>query len=139
MLSDRGSSPIYGRPGDWVCHISIGYAGETQIELVQHVSGTSGYADFLRDHGHAIQHVGYVMKDSELETEAARLVSAGYRAIQTANTRIGRFAYFDMRAPIGVVTELIGVNQLGQELFRTLKGAPDEMSSSSPGAAGVPE
>jgi Glyoxalase/Bleomycin resistance protein/Dioxygenase superfamily len=112
----------HGRPGDWVCHIAIGYAGETQIELVQHVSGTSLYADFARDQGFAIQHVGYVMKEGELEAAAARLVSAGYQAIQTANTRIGRFAYFDTRASIGMVTELIGLNGVGDELFRSLKG-----------------
>ena len=35
-----------GNPGDWVCHLYFAYAGDTQIELIQHVSGTSIYDEF---------------------------------------------------------------------------------------------
>ena len=30
-----------GKPGNWVCHLYIAYAGDTQIELIQPVSGAS--------------------------------------------------------------------------------------------------
>ena len=110
-----------GMPGDWVCHISIGYAGSTQIELVQHVSGSSVYADWIRERGSAVQHVAYVVEESEFEAASDRLTAGGYRAVQTANTRIGRFAYFDTSARIGVLTELIALNATGRGLFRDLQ------------------
>ncbi len=36
-----------GQPGEWVCHLYFAYAGDTQIELIQHVSGKSIFHDFL--------------------------------------------------------------------------------------------
>ena len=30
-----------GKPGNWVCHLHIAYAGDTQIELIQPVSGAA--------------------------------------------------------------------------------------------------
>ena len=40
-----------GQPADWVIHLSIAYAGETQIELIQPVSGASVYQEWLDKHG----------------------------------------------------------------------------------------
>jgi len=112
-----------GQPGDWVCRFSIGYAGDVQIEIVQHVSGSSVYADYLGDGGRSVQHVAYVLNEADYQSAAHRLESAGYAPLQTANTRIGKFGYFDTRGPIGVVTELIGLNDAGRALFQDLKSA----------------
>ena len=110
-----------GKPGDWVCHIYLGYAGETQIELVQHVSGTSIHKDFLDDRGDGIQHVAYVIDDAQYDAAATRFESAGDGLLQSAKTRIGRFGYFDTRHRIGIATELVALNDAGRELFRKLK------------------
>ena len=46
-----------GRPGDWVIHLYLAYAGDTQIELIQHVSGRSIFRDSIERHGTAVQHI----------------------------------------------------------------------------------
>ena len=40
-----------GRPADAVAHLSIGYLGETQIELIESVRGPSIYTEFLERKG----------------------------------------------------------------------------------------
>ena len=46
-----------GAPADFVAHISLSYAGDTQIELIQPVSGTSLYSEFLEQSGSGLHHV----------------------------------------------------------------------------------
>jgi catechol 2,3-dioxygenase-like lactoylglutathione lyase family enzyme len=46
-----------GAPADFVAHISLSYAGETQLELIEPVSGTSVYSEFLDDRGPGLHHV----------------------------------------------------------------------------------
>lgn len=110
-----------GKSGDWVCHLYFAYAGDTQIELIQHVSGTSIYDEFLRDHGDGVQHVAYRIDDSEYDAAAQRFESAGHRVLQGAKAEIARIGYFDTRNAIGVVTELVGVTHAGREFFANLK------------------
>lgn len=110
-----------GQPGDWVIHLYIAYAGDTQIELIQHVSGTSMFDEFLKEHGNAVQHVAYCLDDSEYDSAARHLESAGYPLIQGFKLPIARVGYFDTRPAIGVVTEIVGANEGGWEFFRDLK------------------
>jgi catechol 2,3-dioxygenase-like lactoylglutathione lyase family enzyme len=110
-----------GKPGDWVCHLYFAYAGDTQIELVQHVSGASIFDEFLTHHGDAVQHVGYCVDDTEYDDVARRLESAGYPCVQSLRIPLGRGGYFDTRAKIGVATEVVSVNEAGREFFRNLK------------------
>ena len=46
-----------GGPADFVAHISLSYAGDTQIEVIQPVSGESPYAEFLEASGPGLHHV----------------------------------------------------------------------------------
>jgi catechol 2,3-dioxygenase-like lactoylglutathione lyase family enzyme len=46
-----------GAPADFVAHISLSYAGDTQLELIQPVSGTSLYSEFLERSGSGLHHV----------------------------------------------------------------------------------
>ena len=38
-----------GAPADFVANISLSYAGDMQLELIEPVSGDSIYSEFLRD------------------------------------------------------------------------------------------
>src|SRR5215813_2570041 len=63
-LSAKDTAGTYmGRPADWVCHLYIAYAGDTQIELIQPVSGASIFQESLERHGDAVQHVAYWLDD----------------------------------------------------------------------------
>jgi len=46
-----------GAPADFVAHISLSYAGDTQLELIQPVSGISLYSEFVEQSGTGLHHV----------------------------------------------------------------------------------
>src|SRR5262245_56620662 len=50
-LAKDNEGTYMGQPGDWVTRIALAYAGDTQIELIQHVSGKSIFEDHLEQHG----------------------------------------------------------------------------------------
>jgi hypothetical protein len=121
-LAARDTEGTYmGRPGNWVCHLYIAYAGDTQVELIQPVSGDSMFRESLDRHGDAVQHVAYWLDGSEYDDTAAWLTSAGYPEIQGFKLPLGRVGYFDTRPSIGVVTEIVGSTEAGHEFRRNLK------------------
>ena len=57
----------HGQPGDFEFHLYLTYSGETLLELIQPVSGSSIYQDFLDKHGEGgVQHVAYIVPESDL-------------------------------------------------------------------------
>src|SRR5689334_23155054 len=64
-LAQDSEGAYWGQPGDWVIRIALAYAGDTQIELIQPLSGKSIFADDLARHGDAVQHVAYWLDESE--------------------------------------------------------------------------
>jgi methylmalonyl-CoA/ethylmalonyl-CoA epimerase len=110
-----------GKPGNWVCHLYLAYAGDTQIELIQPVSGESMYQESLDRHGDAVQHVAYFLDDSAYDAAAAHMESSGYPEIQGFRLPIARVGYFDTRPTVGVVTEIVGVKEDGHQFLVDLK------------------
>ena len=110
-----------GKPGNWVCNLHIAYAGDTQVELIQPVSGATMYQKSLYRHGDAVQHVAYWPDDADYDAAAAHLESSGYPQIQSFRLPILRVGYYDTRRVIDVVTEIVGSTEAGYELRRNLK------------------
>ena len=54
-----------GSPADFVAHISMSYAGNTQLEVIAPVSGESVYAEFLDASGPGLHHVCVEARDVE--------------------------------------------------------------------------
>jgi catechol 2,3-dioxygenase-like lactoylglutathione lyase family enzyme len=106
-----------GQPADWVIHLSVAYAGETQIELIQPVSGASVYQEWIEQHGDGVQHVAYLLDDADYDAAAAYMTDAGFPLVQSFTLPLGRIGYFDTRAAIGVVTEIFAATATGY-LFR---------------------
>ena len=46
-----------GRPADFVANVSLSYAGDTQLELIEPVRGESIYSEFLDGSGSGLHHV----------------------------------------------------------------------------------
>jgi hypothetical protein len=46
-----------GQPADFTAHISLSYAGDTQLEVIAPVSGESVYSEFLDTAGPGLHHV----------------------------------------------------------------------------------
>jgi len=104
-LAARDTAGTYmGKPGNWVCNLHIAQAGDTQIELIQPVSGESMFQESLDRHGDAVQHVAYWLDDAHYDAEAAHLESGGYPLIQSFRMPMLRVGYYDTRPAIGVVT-----------------------------------
>lgn len=111
-----------GGPGDFHIHIALGYAGDSQIELIQHLSGRSIYKEFLDKRGEGLHHLGFIVPDHE--KVIADFTANGFPVIQSG--RIGnnpgvRFAYFDTEAAIGAIMESIVLDDDTRNLFDRIK------------------
>ncbi len=114
-----------GKPGGFHMDIAIGYAGNSQIELIQHLSGQSVYKEFLDKKGEGLHHLGFIVPDHE--KVIADFTANGFPVIQSG--RIGtnpgvKFAYFDTEAAIGAVMESIVLDEETRTLFEKIKGGP---------------
>ncbi len=121
LVAEDTEGTYLGKPGNYVFNLYLAYAGDTQIELIEHVSGESIFKESLEQHGDAVQHVAYWLDDSEYDAAAAHLEASGYPLIQSLKLPIVRVGYFDTRPAIGVVTEIVGATEDGHELLRNLK------------------
>ena len=111
-----------GQPADFEFHLYLCYSGDTMLELIQPVAGRSIYTDFLERHGGGgVQHVAFMVEESELDAAVADLAAKGCPVISTLTLPVARVAYFDTYSAIGVATEIIGVTAAGHDLIRTLK------------------
>jgi catechol 2,3-dioxygenase-like lactoylglutathione lyase family enzyme len=90
---------VHGEPADFTAHISLAYpAGGTadlQLELIQPVSGTSIYSEFLAVSPPGIHHVCFAVDDIDAACEAAE--AAGFPVAQRGSMMDGAmdFAYVD--------------------------------------------
>ena len=84
-----------GRPADYVAHVSLSYAGETQLELLEPVRGESIYTEFLDASGPGLHHVA--VEADDLDHFEAMLVDAerGGASVMCRGTMPGgiSFAY----------------------------------------------
>jgi catechol 2,3-dioxygenase-like lactoylglutathione lyase family enzyme len=110
-----------GQPADWVIHVSLAYAGDTQIELIQHVSGSSVHQEWIEQHGDGVQHVAYWLDDADYEAAVAHMTGAGFPLVQSFTLPMARIAYFDTRPVIGVVTEIFAATAVGYQFRDNMK------------------
>lgn len=54
-----------GAPADFTAHVSFSYAGDTQLEVIQPVTGRGVYSDFLAESGAGLHHVCVAAADTE--------------------------------------------------------------------------
>ena len=121
LAANETEGTYRGKPGDWAIKLYIAYAGDTQIELIQHLSGSSMYEEFHQQHGNGVQHVAYWLDDSEYDAAAQHLELSGFPLIQGFKLPLARVGYFDTRPAIGVVTEIVGATPQGHIFRRILK------------------
>ena len=54
-----------GAPADFTAHVSFSYAGDTQLEVIQPVTGRGVYSDFLAESGAGLHHVCVAAPDAD--------------------------------------------------------------------------
>jgi len=99
--------------------VALGYAGDTQIELLGPGEGTEHYARALVDTDIALHHVGIYQRG--MEQLAAAAVGAGYPEVVRGGISLGKalsidFRYFDSRPDHGVYLEILDLRCLGIQL-----------------------
>ncbi len=111
-----------GQPYDAAVHISLGYLGETQIELIQPVRGASLYTEFLEQKGPGLHHLGFDVPDFAASLTA--LHQSGLELV--AQGRMGpgnEFAYFDCEAHGTSSIEILGFDEAMHGFMNQLKQA----------------
>jgi catechol 2,3-dioxygenase-like lactoylglutathione lyase family enzyme len=85
-----------GRPADIVANISMSYAGDTQLELIEPVSGESAYTEFLDRAGPGLHHICIEVDDVDAAIDAA---ATGSEVVQRGVAPGGmKFAYVTAEA-----------------------------------------
>lgn len=109
-----------GKPADLRHSIAFGYLGDMQVELIEPVSGTSTYSEFLeRNPGGGAQHIGIMVDD--FDAACADMKRKGYEIVQSGRNGKTRLAYFDTDRSVGTLTELVYLDPPERENFQKLK------------------
>ena len=118
---DAAHSRLRGEPQDFSAHISLAYAGDLQLELIEPVSGASVHTEFLASHGAGLHHVCFAVDD--LDTACARAESAGVPVIQSGSMMDGEieFAYLDGSSAGAPYIELARIGPQMQAFFDAIR------------------
>lgn len=114
-----------GEPADAEVHLSLGYAGDTQIELIESVRGPSIYSEFIEAGQRGLHHVAFAVPDfaktmAVLEEAGLRSVADGFLSTEM---RID-FAYFDCAAAGASMIEILGFDEAARQFMDQLKNEP---------------
>ncbi len=92
---DPESCTLHGEPADFTVHVSLGYAGDLQLEIIQPVAGESIYTEFLAVSPPGLHHLCFEVEDMATALESAR--EAGIEVVQAGSMMGGgmEFAYLD--------------------------------------------
>jgi 4-hydroxyphenylpyruvate dioxygenase-like putative hemolysin len=95
-----------GKPGDYRQSIAFGFCGQIQIELIQPLSGTSSYSEFLKKNPNGgVQHLGILVEN--YDAAVANMKARGFTLVQTGRNGETRFAYFDFDDMTGTLMEVV--------------------------------
>ena len=111
-----------GTPQPCSVHVAIGYCGDTQIEIVQPVSGVGVHADFIAAGKSGLHHVGFLA--ANFDAEVSRMSQLDGPPVQQGVIGTDRgiqFAYFDTTPALGVMTEVIWLSPSVAGMYDRLK------------------
>ncbi len=98
-----------GKPTPYTMRVTFAPMGPIRLELVQVVEGECLYAEFLREHGEGVHHLGFEVAD--LEKEVANAEEQGLEMIcHLKMVGIMAFAHFDPGKTNGARIELVQEN-----------------------------
>jgi methylmalonyl-CoA/ethylmalonyl-CoA epimerase len=99
----------HGRPAEYSMRIALSNIGPLRIELIEPLGGDTVYAEFVREHGYGIHHLGLLV-----ENMGEALACASEAGLQMTMDGAGfgkdgdgHYAYLETEALIGTTLELI--------------------------------
>jgi hypothetical protein len=104
----------WGEPGEFEYSVAYAFAGDVQIELAQHDSGTNVYKDWLDERGVGPHHIGFRVKDAAEYAAAEEAYAArglpkamsGFMEGSGVGRGSCRWGYWDTRGTLGCYTEI---------------------------------
>lgn len=110
---------LRGEPADFRAHISLAYAGDLQLELIQPVRGASIYAEFLTTHGPGLHHGCWETPD----LDATLGLATDSTVVQAGSMAAGelRFAYVEPGLPGLPFIELAQIGPGMREFFDAMR------------------
>jgi hypothetical protein len=111
-----------GRSAEHDFTIALAYSGDTQIELIQHLSGDTCYKEFLERRGEGMHHLGFFLDDREqYDRVLAEFNKNNFSALQSGRFGDALYTYFDTEHAIGAVMEIVYLDQRSRELMASIK------------------
>ena len=111
-----------GRPAEQNFKLALAYSGDTQIELIQHLSGDTCYKEHLERRGEGLHHLGFFLYDLEAYQRALdSLGAAGYAPLMSGRFGTTRYTYFDTEAAIGSIMEIVYLDSGGKDFMAKIK------------------
>jgi catechol 2,3-dioxygenase-like lactoylglutathione lyase family enzyme len=123
------TTTLRGEPVRFVAHISLGYAGDLQLELIQPVEGPTIHAEFLAERGPGLHHVCFSVDDVDAACAAAEAV--GVPVLMRGSMMDGEieFAYVDGAAFAVPYVELARVGPQMQVFYDAVRRTSREQAS----------
>jgi len=98
-----------GRPVEYRMRIALSNIGPLRIELIQPLEGDTVYAEFVKEHGYGIHHLGLLVEN--MGKSLARAAEAGLQMTMDGagfgKDGDGHYAYLETEGLIGTTLELI--------------------------------
>jgi hypothetical protein len=111
-----------GRPAEQNFKLALAYSGDTQIELIQHLSGDTCYKEHLERRGEGLHHLGFFLYDPEdYQRALASLSAAGYSPLMSGRFGTTRYTYFDTELAIGSIMEIVYLDSGGKDFMAKIK------------------
>jgi catechol 2,3-dioxygenase-like lactoylglutathione lyase family enzyme len=122
------TTTLRGEPVEFTAHISLGYAADLQLELIQPVSGPTIHSEFLEAHGPGLHHVCFEVADIDAACTAAE--AAGVPVLMRGSMMGGEieFAYVDGSAAGAPYVELAQVGPQMREFYAGVKANAEAAS-----------
>jgi catechol 2,3-dioxygenase-like lactoylglutathione lyase family enzyme len=117
------TTTLRGEPVEFVAHISLAYAGDLQLELIQPVSGPTVHAEFLEAHGPGLHHVCFEVDD--VSASCAEAATAGIPVLMRGSMMDGEieFAYLDGSSAGAPYIELARIGPQMREFYAAIKNS----------------
>ena len=119
------TTTLRGEPVELTLHVSLGYAGDLQLELIQPVSGPGIHRDFLDAHGPGLHHVCFAVDDVDAACAAAE--AGGLPVLMRGSMMDGEieFAYVDGSAGGAPYVELARIGPQMQAFYDAIRAGAD--------------
>lgn len=102
---ERAQTEYNGQPTEARARLAFFHLGQVDLELIEPVGKPSTWQDHLDEHGNSLHHIAFEIKG--MPARVAYLDAQGLPLVQRGEYTGGRYAYFNGKAQLGAILELL--------------------------------